>query len=320
MDDFLAAVAVGYEVAIRAGLALHRREAHYHASGAWGAVGAAAAAARLLRLGDSETRHAIGLAEYHAPIAPVMRSVAAPAMTKDACGWGAFLGTSSALLAAGGFTAVPSAFLGETDGGHDLGARWHVLDVYVKEFPCCRWSHAPIRAALDLRRTSSLEADRIARVEVRSFAQVAEISRRLPRTTEEAQYSVVWPVAVALAHGRFGVEDVREPAFADSVGRELTARVDVTVDPSFDRAFPGRRLAQVRIERTDGVCVSSRVTEPPGEPDDPRLTAIVEAKVAAAEARPRASELPDSLSHASLAELVIALTSAEATEAATDVA
>ena len=63
------------------------------------------------RLRRDAMRHALGLAEYHAPIAPVMRSVADPAMTKDACGWGAFVGVSAALLARRGFTSVGSSFV-----------------------------------------------------------------------------------------------------------------------------------------------------------------------------------------------------------------
>ena len=104
-DQLLEAVVVGYEVAIRAGIALHARDPAYHASGAWGAVGAAAAAARLL-VSTGATISALGLAEYHAPIAPMMRSCAEPEMTKDACAWGASVGVSSALLAARGFTSV----------------------------------------------------------------------------------------------------------------------------------------------------------------------------------------------------------------------
>ena len=61
---------VGYEVAIRAGIALHDRDPSYHASGSWGSVGVAAAAGRLLGLDGRGLRAALGLAEYHAPIAP----------------------------------------------------------------------------------------------------------------------------------------------------------------------------------------------------------------------------------------------------------
>ena len=105
-EEFLAAMLVGYEVAIRAGIELHGRDHAYHASGAWGALGAAAGAARLLGLDAERTLGAIGLAEYHAPIARIMRCCADPAMTKDACAWGAALGVESALMATRGFTST----------------------------------------------------------------------------------------------------------------------------------------------------------------------------------------------------------------------
>jgi 2-methylcitrate dehydratase PrpD len=76
-EAMFAAAAVGYEVAIRAGLNQHRMSGAYHGSGSWGAVGAAAAAARLEGLDAGRLRHALGLAEYHAPMTP---SCAPPAI------------------------------------------------------------------------------------------------------------------------------------------------------------------------------------------------------------------------------------------------
>ena len=147
---FLEAVLVGYEVALRAGVLIHEREAQYHASASWGALGVAASVGRLLGLGDDELRHAIGIAEYHAPIALMPRAVNDPAMTKDTTGWGAFMGTSSAMLAARGFTGLDSEFMQASDD-LDLGARWDVLELYLKPYPCCRWSQPGIDAALRLR-------------------------------------------------------------------------------------------------------------------------------------------------------------------------
>ncbi len=52
---------------------------------------------------------ALGLAEYHAPVDLIMRAVAEPTMAKDAMGWGAHVGVTSAQLAAAGFTAHRSS-------------------------------------------------------------------------------------------------------------------------------------------------------------------------------------------------------------------
>ena len=74
----VAVVIVGYEIAIRAGVALHERDDGYHASARGAASAPRRAVGRLLGLDATRIHHAIGLAEYHAPIALIMRSVASP--------------------------------------------------------------------------------------------------------------------------------------------------------------------------------------------------------------------------------------------------
>jgi len=278
-EEVLAAITVGYEVAVRAGIALHERETDYHGSGAWGAVGAAAAGARLLRLDPTQVGHAFGLAEYHAPMAPVMRSVADPAMTKDACGWGAMAGTSSALLAASGFTATDCLAL-DAIGAFParLGEHWYAADMYIKAFPCCRWSQPAISAALVLHAEHDLDPDTINRVTVRTFAAATGLSQRPPTTTEQAQYSLVWPVAAALISGEFGVAQVLAPALSDHLIHGLASRVEVQVDPVLEAAFPGLRRAAVTVETSNGGRYSSELTEAPGEPDDPQWGNLVASK------------------------------------------
>jgi 2-methylcitrate dehydratase PrpD len=275
LERFLAAVVIGYEVAIRAGMALHARDAAYHASGAWGAIGAAAAASSLLELPGDAVRHAIGLAEYHAPIARVMRSVAEPAMTKDACGHGAWLGVSSTLLARRGFTALPPEFLMHAGVP---GSEWRLPEIYVKEHPCCRWSQPAIRAALAVR-DEVTATDRIERVRIRTFTAAGALSRRIPTTTEDAQYSLAWPVATAIARGRFGVDDVLGP-FGDAAVAELARKVAVEIDPRMDADFPERRLSAVELELCDGRSVASGPVEARGECDDPGWEDLIADKVA----------------------------------------
>nr|MBA2361551.1 MmgE/PrpD family protein [Actinomycetota bacterium] len=98
-------------------------------------------------------------------------------------------------------------------------------------------------------------------------------------TTEEAQYSLVWPVAAALAHGTFGVEQVLTPAFGDPAIRRLASLIEIHVDPILDADFPARRRSRVTLELTDGSLRSSPLAEAPGEPDDPAWELIVEEKV-----------------------------------------
>ena len=88
--EFLAAMAMGYEFGARASVAQHATVLDYHTSGSWGAVTAAAAGARLVRLDREQTRHALGIAEYHGPRSQMMRCIDHPTMLKDGSGWGAY--------------------------------------------------------------------------------------------------------------------------------------------------------------------------------------------------------------------------------------
>lgn len=317
VEELLAAIVVGYEVAVRAGLQLHANSRDYHGSGAWGAVGAAAAAARLLRLDTAQIGHALGLAGYHAPRAPVMQSVAEPAMTKDACGWGALVGVSSALLAQRSFTATRTDHFNR-GAWVDLFARWHVLDVYIKPFPCCRWSHPAIEAALALRLSSDLVPERIACVRVRTFGAATRLARHQPTTTEEAQYSLVWPLAIALAHRDFTVASIHPASFTDPTARLLASLVKAEIDPYFDREFPARRFAQVTVETNDGASYRSGTTEAPGEPDDPKWQEIIARKFEAFDGKDIERPVRVSLSHAGKDELlwVLSNSAADATELA----
>jgi 2-methylcitrate dehydratase PrpD len=271
--EFLEAVLVGYEVAIRAGILLHDREDQYHASAAWGSLGVAVASGRLLGLAPHELRHAVGIAEYHSPIALMSRAVADPAMTKDTCGWGGLIGTSAALLARRGFTGLDSEFM-LTTGDLGLGERWEVLEIYLKAYPCCRWSQAGIDAALRLRPDPA----GIESVVVRTFAAADLLSRRRPSNTEDMQYSLVWPVATALARGRFGVDEVLG-GFDDPLVAQIAERVRIEVDPELTRAFPARRMTELEVVSSDGSRLRSGVIEAEGEPRSSGFEDILGGKV-----------------------------------------
>ena len=67
--EALMLVTLGYEIAGRAGLALHATVSDYHTSGAWNALGVAAMASRLRGLSAQKRREANGIADYHGPAA-----------------------------------------------------------------------------------------------------------------------------------------------------------------------------------------------------------------------------------------------------------
>ncbi|MGH2562512.1 MAG: MmgE/PrpD family protein, partial [Thermomicrobiales bacterium] len=119
-QELLTTLVIGYEVALRAGVTLHATACDYHTSGAWNALGCAAMVARSFRLGSDQTRHALGIAEYHGPRSQMMRCIDHPTMLKDGSGWGAMTGVSAAMLAQAGFTGAPAV----TVDAPEVAATW----------------------------------------------------------------------------------------------------------------------------------------------------------------------------------------------------
>lgn len=281
--DLLGALAVGYELATRAGIALHATAADYHSSGAWNALGAAAVGARAAGLDGRASTHALGIAEYHAPRAPMMRCIEHPSMVKDSSGWGAHAGVSAALLAADGFTGPPPSLLGgdgqdDLDDLDDLGTRWLLLETYLKPYPVCRWAHPAVRAALDVVLAHRVGAESVEHVEVRTFDPATGLTARTPEDTEQAQYSLTFPVAVAVAHGELDPAAVTDPAGAGDAVRRLSVGMRVEEAVEMTERFPAARLADVTLVLTDGRRLSSGPTSAPGDAEQPLTAEQVDAK------------------------------------------
>ena len=271
---FLTTFVLGYEIATRAGIALHATVSDYHCSGAWNALGCAAVVARLLALDATAVRHALGAAEYFGPRGQILRVTASPSMLKDGCGWGAHAGVSAALLAAAGFTGAPAVTVEAENVRHyfaDLGSRWRIREQYMKPYPVCRWAQPAIEAALALARTHALSADDIDAIAIESFREAVDLGsqRAVPATTEDAQYSIAFAVAAALVFGRLGAGEVGAHGLGDPRVARLTARVTLSEDYGFSRRFPAERFARVRIDLHDGRSFVSEPTRARGDPENP---------------------------------------------------
>lgn len=270
--DALATLVAGYEIAGRAGIALHASVADYHTSGAWNALGVATIAARLRGLASETLRHAWGIAEYHGPRSQMMREIANPTMLHDGSGMGALVGISSVTLAEAGFTGAPAVTVeAATNEGYwaDLGQFWQVDHQYIKPYPVCRWAHPAIDAVRELRQTHGFAAQEIARIDIRSFDHAVKLFDGIPDTTSQAQYSLAFAVAVMAAHGAISLKDISGPGLSDPTVSALVARTQAMVDQRHEARFPEGRWADVTVTLTDGRSMLSGDTHARGGPERP---------------------------------------------------
>lgn len=270
--EFLTCLVLGYEFGTRAGISLHASASDYHTSGAWNALAAAALAARTLPLDARQTREALGIAEYHGPRSQMMRCIDHPTMVKDGSGWGCMAGLSAGFLARKGFTGAPAITVENDESRrhwNDLGERWRILEQYVKPYPVCRWAHPAIDAALALRREHGFSSAQIRAVRVSSFHQAIRLAHARPASTEEAQYSLLWSVAAALASGEVGIDAIMGDNLAHPEVLRLSHAIETTESLEFSARFPQERWASVSVELIDGRRVESGPTRAQGDPDRP---------------------------------------------------
>jgi len=280
--EFAAHLAVGYEVSCRAGQVQHATCSTYHASGAWTAVGVAAACARMLGASAEQIHHATGIGEYHGPRSQMMRCIDFPTMLRDSVGWGAPSGVSAAFLANQGFTGAP-AITCESEEAIDhwtgLGTNWLTIDhTHYKPYPCCRWAHPAIDAARDLMKDNNLEHQDIAQVEIRTFHYAIRLAGHEPKTLDEFSYGIAFPVATMIVRDQIGVDELRPETLNDPDILRISRATKLIDDPELTARSVTKRWASVALITTDNQRFEAAPRTPRGDNDLPLSTEEISQK------------------------------------------
>jgi 2-methylcitrate dehydratase PrpD len=260
----------------------------WHTTGVYGALGAAAAAARVMGLDASCTAHALGLAGSY--VGGTWAFMADGAMSKRVHpGRSAEIGLTAAVLARRGVTG-PREVLDAAWGGlfetyapgkadaqaplKDLGEGFRILKKGVKPYPVCWGINSAADSMLALRAEHALTAGNIRRVRV----VLSEMSRRMIGTKRvdtvlDAQMSVAYALAWIILRGRLTLDEFTPDALRSPEVRALMNKIDLEVDP----AAHGERQT-VEVETADGRLVSSRVEIPRGHWDAPLTDAELHEK------------------------------------------
>lgn len=292
------AVAVGLEVTVRIGMAGYDRargnstffEHGQHATSICGAVGAAAAAARLLGCGERGIADAMAVAVSMAS-GVIEANRTGGTVKRLHCGWAAHAAVSAALLVEKGFTGPPTAFEGRfgffeafLHGVYDpaeittgLGETWAVPGIFFKPYPANHFTHAGIDAGLRLR-AAGLRPEQVRRatlgVATATVRTIGEplAGKQTPQTGYQAQFSGPYTVTAALFGGRalgLGLDDFTDELALAPERRAVMARIDVTADADCDDVFPEQFPAVLRVETMDGEHLEERVLANRGGPARP---------------------------------------------------
>ena len=284
--DLITGIVLGYEVMIRIGMAINPSSLNrgFHTTGITGAFGAGAAAAKIMRLSREETIGALGLAglqgsgllqvnhdDEGSKVKPINPAKAAQS------------GLLSCILAQKGAKGPLDIFEGE-DGflkaftdevkkdllTRDLGKEFEICNTYTKLYAACRHAHACIDAALEAFHRSQISVDKINSIAVETYPSAIRLAGITHVTTPSAaRFSIPFSVALALIKKDAGADKYCDENIRDETIQRLCRKVTLSVSEKWEKLYPDKRGATVRIIDKINREWSAEVDLAKGEPENP---------------------------------------------------
>jgi 2-methylcitrate dehydratase PrpD len=289
--DLITSVALGVDMMCRLALATTPGkspiELGWHLTTLFGFLGVAGTAARILGLDEEGIINAIGIA-YHQSCGN-SQTVKDGALTKRlGPGFAVKGGITAALLAEKGVTGARNSLEGDYglynlymrgDYGpdilrEDLGKRFEGMNVGIKPYPCCRGIHPAIDAALSLKNENKIKKEDIKEIIIYvteahySLLCSPEDAKCNPRNPVDAQFSIPWGVATAIANNQVTLDDYTETAIKNDVIKGITKKMRIEKDNGLrrpDKMEPTR----IEIRISEGGSYSKVVEHPLGSLERP---------------------------------------------------
>lgn len=280
--DILCALTAGIEASCKIGLSVwpEHYDIGWHITSSTGAIGAAVAVGKIMRLSEEQMAHAIGIAAVQIV---GLREMFGSDTKSFHPGRAAQSGLLAALLAQKGYTSSLQALEAKrgwanvvAGGGtpklqeylQELGAKWEIESNAFKPFPCGIVCHPAIDGCIQMHHEltrKGLAVGDIAKVEAKVHPLVIELtSKRTPRDGLEGKFSVFHGAAVGLLYGKAG------PAqYADEVvtSKEVVALRD-RVNAIADEQMPADAV-ELTVRFSDGTVIEKRVDHAVGSLEVP---------------------------------------------------
>ena len=244
-QEMLLGYMTGFQVACAVGEALS--EAYYddlgwHPTGPLGAIGAAAAASRIMALDPEQAAMAISLAASQASgLRQNFGTMTKPFHAGDA----ARAGVVSARLVREGFTASEDAlegrfgFIRAFSGGQgfntekvaeNLQNKCYLVEsgIEIKKYPCCGSAHLALDATFDLLSQNAIDPQAVDKIEVMvDFDPPRSLIHSRPLSSLEGKFSMQYCLAAALLDRKVGLQSFSDEQVLRSEAQSLVPRIDM---------------------------------------------------------------------------------------------
>ena len=250
--ELLLGYLLGFEVACAVGDAIspaYFDDLGWHPTGPLGTLGAAATAARLLRLDADQTAMAISLAASQAAgLRQNFGTMTKPYHAGAACR----AGVNAAKLVQAGFTASDDAlegrfgFMRAFSGGSNydpdraassLGSRCFMVEsgIEIKKYPCCGSAHLALDATTQLLSRETFAASDVERIDVLvDFDPPRSLIHSRPTGGLEGKFSMQYCLAAEIIDGKIGLATFTDEQVMRAEAQNLIPRIEMRRHPGFE--------------------------------------------------------------------------------------
>jgi aconitate decarboxylase len=270
--EFLTSAIAGYEIGPRAGMCMGNEHVAqgWHSGATIGIFGAAAGAARGLRLDADRTVHALGIAGTQA--SGLLAAQYGSMVKRMHAGRASQSGLYGAQFADAGFTGIVNVFESEYGGfcttfsrstdrfnlaelTRGLGSEWQTMGVRLKFYSCVGSTHATLDAIRDLQAEHPFGAGDIEKILVHSSGvTVHHVGwKYVPQGFTAAQLNLGYCVATLLLEGKVFVDQFSEEKLTDRARMALAEKVEMREDPAITaQGRKARQVVRVQVTLKDG--------------------------------------------------------------------
>ncbi|WP_428035253.1 MmgE/PrpD family protein [Amphritea sp.] len=293
LEQLHRAIIAGYEVGCRISLAI--QPSHYtywHITSTVGTIGAAVAAAMLLKGDATIIANAIALATSfagghqqnlqgegmakamhpgHAADAGILAAMAAAeGMT----------GSMDSLHAPKGYAAATSASTGNWDAAFEgLGEWTPITRMTVKNHGCCGHIFPALDGLRILQSEHDFAVEDIHSIHIEGYGPTYNMCNRpAPKSAQEARFSIQYCIAAQFFLGAVRLSAFTETALAREDIRAFMPRVSVSEDAELAAAYPRKRMARINVTLNNGQTLNHFQQTRKGDPENPLTDAEMIAK------------------------------------------
>ncbi|MGD9045370.1 MAG: MmgE/PrpD family protein [Desulfobacterales bacterium] len=283
--QLLEAIVVGYEIFGRLGTAINPNHLSkgFHTTATIGTFAAAAAAAKILCLSQSQIEHSLALAGLQS--AGLLEALVSGQMSKSfQVGKAAQAGVLAACLAKDGAQGPNLIFEGQkgffrafSDKSHEMdpffdnpGDQFEILKAYFKGHAACRHAHASLDAVNEIRKRQKLDVAKIDSIEVDTYTVAIQIAGQHTGRDSAiaAKFSIPVSIGLMLVLGNAAPDAYTDQNINNDMVQAFADKVIIQASSKRDKAYPGQRSARVSIKAGQQE-FSHEVLVAKGEPENP---------------------------------------------------